>query len=139
MNIMKNKDLFKKVKDLNLPRGKYALFGSAPLGIRKLRECRDIDIIVTENLWNKYNGKSGWKLKKTIQGSECLENDGVELWKDWKPEIWDIEQLIREAEIIEGLPFVRIKYVIEWKKLSARKKDLKDVEIIKNFLRTIKS
>ncbi len=44
---MTNKELFKKVKNLNLPIGDYALFGSAPMGIRGLRECHDIDIIVT--------------------------------------------------------------------------------------------
>ena len=44
-NNMSGKDLFQKVKELNLPKGKYALFGSAPMGLRGIRECHDIDII----------------------------------------------------------------------------------------------
>ena len=52
--------------------------------------------------------------------------------------MWDIKQLIKEAEIIDSLPFVKLKYVIEWKKQNNRKKDLKDIETIEKFLRTQK-
>ena len=34
---------------MKLPIGKYALFGSAPLGIRELKDCHDADIIVSED------------------------------------------------------------------------------------------
>ncbi|MDP2856193.1 MAG: hypothetical protein Q8N90_03725 [bacterium] len=60
------------------------------------------------------------------------------MWKGWKPGQWDIKQLIREAEIIDGLPFVKLKYVLKWKKLSGREKDLKDIETIERFLQTQK-
>lgn len=56
---MSNQNLFQKVKDLNLPFGKYALFGSAPMGIRGLKDCHDIDIIVTEDIWNDIKRKIG--------------------------------------------------------------------------------
>lgn len=134
---MGNKELFAIVKGLNLPKGKYALFGSAPLGIRGLRECHDIDIIVTQELWNQYRYKPEWKLKKITGGGndfEGLRNDNIELWKDWWPG-WDIKKLIQEAEIIEGLPFVRMGQVLKWKKFIARKKDLEDVELIENYLK----
>ena len=131
---MSNKNLFQRVKELKLPIGRYALFGSAPLGIRGLKDCYDIDIIVTEDLWNEYKEKN-WKTKIMTHGSQYLWNDGIELWKDWKPGQWDIEQLIREAEIIDELPFVKLEKVLEWKKLSGREKDLKDIEIIEKFLR----
>lgn len=137
---MGNKELFQKVKKLNLPISEYALFGSAPMGIRKLRVCRDIDIIVTKKLWNEYSGKPEWKLAKTQnqdEYSDGLRNNNIELWKDWWLG-WDIKRLIREAEIIDGLPFVKLKYVLKWKKFTARKKDLKDVKIIEKFLKTKK-
>jgi len=129
-----NRDLFQRVKELKLPIGKYALFGSAPLGIRGLRDCHDIDIIVTKELWNECKGKN-WEIKVGPDGTQYLWSDGIELWKDWKPGNWDIEQLVKEAEVIDGLPFVRLERVLEWKKLSGREKDLKDIEMIKQFLR----
>ena len=115
-----------------MPIGKYALFGSAPLGIRKLRNCRDIDIIVTEVLWNKYK-EDNWEIKVTPYGSQYLLNNEIELLKDWKPGQWDIRKLIEEAEIIDGLPFVKIERVPEWKRLRGKEKDLEDIKTIKNF------
>ncbi|KKS44538.1 hypothetical protein A2567_02580 [Candidatus Azambacteria bacterium RIFOXYD1_FULL_42_11] len=132
---MSNNDLFQKVKELKLPIGKYALFGSAPLGIRGLKDCHDIDIIVTEDLWNEYQDKENWETKKFNNGTLYLANGGVELWKDWGPGRWDIERLIREAEIIDKLPFVRLEKVLEWKKQNGREKDLRDIETIEKFLR----
>lgn len=133
---MANKKLFQKVKNLNLPVGQYALFGSAPMGIRELKECHDVDIVVTEKLWNEYLNKSGWGLIKTQHKdkySAGLRNGDIELWKDWWPK-WDIKKLIMDAEIINNLPFVKLKEVLKWKKQIAREKDLKDVEIIEKFL-----
>ncbi|MBU1180187.1 nucleotidyltransferase domain-containing protein [Patescibacteria group bacterium] len=134
---MTNNDLFQRVKELKLPIGKYALFGSAPLGIRKLKDCHDIDIVVTEDLWNEYKSKN-WEIKTMPHGSQYLLNNEIELWKDWKPGNWDIQELIDEAEMIDGIPFVKLEYVIEWKRKNGREKDLKDIETIEKLLRTQK-
>lgn len=134
---MESRHLFKQVRELNLPLGKYALFGSAPLGIRGMRECHDIDIITMEDVWEVYKYKEGWKVKKLIENEnvEYIRKDSIELYKNWGPGEWDVEKLIRESEIIEGLPFVKLEQVLRWKKLNRRGKDLKDLEIIQKFPR----
>jgi len=134
---MSNIELFKQVKELNLPIGKYALFGSAPLGIRNLKDCHDVDIIVTEELWNEYKNKSEWELKEMPNEFKdvYLCNGDIELWKNWRPGIWSIESLIKNAELIDGLPFVKLEEVIKWKKMNGREKDLKDVEVAENYIR----
>ncbi len=129
-----NKELFARLRELNLPPGKYAVFGSGQLGIRNLKECHDLDVIVAEDLWNEYRYKSDWKLLKMHHGSEFLERNGIELWKDWKPGQWNIEDLIQRAEIIDDLPFVTIDDVLKWKKLSGREKDLTDIKTLNNYL-----
>jgi len=134
---MNNNDLFQRVKELKLPIGKYALFGSAPSGTRGLKDCRDIDIIVTEDLWDEYKSK-GWETRVMPRGSQYLWNDEIELWKDWYPGKWDIKKLIDEAEMIDELPFVKLEHVVKWKRQSGREKDLKDIETIEKFLRTQK-
>lgn len=137
---MSNKELFKKVKGLNLPIGKYALFGSAPLGIRDLKNCHDVDIIVSEDLWNEYKNKPEWELKEMPNEFKdvYLCNGDIELWKNWRPESWDIESLIKNAEIIEGLPFVKLEEMIRWKKMNGREKDLKDVGVAEDYIRNNK-
>jgi len=35
--------------------------------------------------------------------------------------------------MIDGLPFVKLEYVMQWKKQFASEKDLRDVELVKRF------
>lgn len=134
-NKMNSRELFQKVKELNLPLGRYALFGSAPMAAKDLRDCRDIDIIVTADIWNEFKGKKKWEAVRSGNGAWHLASDDLELWKDWGPGQWNVEELIREAEIIDGLPFVKLEMVLAWKKLNAREKDLKDAKAIEKFLK----
>ncbi len=127
-------ELFEKVKTIGLPSGGYAIFGSGPMAIRGLRDCRDIDLIVTDEVFEEYKNSSGWELKE-IKGKELLANNGVEMMNGWSPGEWDIKQLIEDAEIIEGLPFVRLSEVLRWKKLAKRDKDLKDIEILEKYFK----
>ena len=125
------------MKNLELPEGQYAIFGSAPMGIRGLRECRDLDVIVTEEIFEDYKGKFGWELKKFERDGrhvEMVEKNNIEFYKDWGPGDWNVKELIKDAEVINDLPFVKLEQVIKWKKISAREKDLADVQLIQNFL-----
>lgn len=133
---MGNKDLFQRVKELNLPIGKYVLFGSTPMGIRGLKDCNDVDLLVTEDIWESYKGKDGWKQKMLDDGRPVLINDklSLDLGTTWGPGVWDPKKIMREAEIIDGLPFASLEDVLKWKKIIGRKKDLKDIEIIEDFL-----
>ena len=133
---MSNQELFLKIAALNLPPGKYALFGSAPMGIRDLRDCHDIDIIATEDLWNTFRNRPGWIARVGPWGDDYFEKEEVELWKNWRPGAWDIQKLIDAAQVIDGLPFVPLEDVLRWKKLIAREKDMKDIAVIEDFLKT---
>lgn len=129
-----NEALFQQVRALLIPEGKYVLFGSAPMGIRGLHDCHDLDVLVMEDVWNKYRDK-GWEVRSMPNGgSEYLQKDGIELWKDWKPGMWDVAKLIKKAEVIDGLPFVSLASVVEWKRKLGRPKDLQHVEVIEHFL-----
>ena len=130
----RNQELFQRVKELNLPIGEYAIFGSGPMGIRDLRDMHDIDLIVSNRIFNEYSNKQGWKIKEIYGYRYWLKNDNleIEMGRDWH-EGWDVEGMIREAEIIDELPFVKLEYLIKWKKFFGREKDLKDVELIEKY------
>ena len=131
------KILFEKVRKLDLPDDKYAIFGSGPLGIKNIRECKDIDLVVTDELFNELKNSSEWKYGEFERDNTViprLEKDEIEVCKTWWPGEWDVNKLIEEAEIIDNLPFVQIKEVLRWKELSGREKDKKDIELIKNYL-----
>jgi len=132
----RNQELLKRVKDLGIPLGEYAVFGSGPIGVRGLREMHDIDLIVSDNIFDEYLNKPGWRIKEIYGYRDWLKNDEleIEMGRDWH-EGWDVEKMIKEADMIDGLPFVQLDYLIKWKKFFGREKDLKDVELIENFLK----
>lgn len=52
--MMKNfKKQLAELKKLNLPKDKYAIFGSGPLAINGIRDSDDIDIIVKSEVWDE--------------------------------------------------------------------------------------
>ncbi len=131
---MTKNDFFQQVRDLNLPLGKYAIFGSAPMVVRGLKEYRDIDMVVSEDIWEELS-KKGWPIKYSEFGNPFLCYKEMEIGKDfWQPGVWNMRELINEADVIEGLPFVKLERVLEYKKMLGREKDLEDVKKIENFL-----
>ena len=44
-------DIFARIKKFNLPRGEYAVFGSALLDVWGIRRAADLDIIATPELF----------------------------------------------------------------------------------------
>lgn len=129
--------MLQDLKSLNLPFGRFALFGSAPICVRGLRECgHDLDLIVTEGLWDEHSKKEEWEKNINEYGIEYLKLRGneIELYKTWYPGEWDLSKIISESETIDGLPFVRLHTVREWKKAFGREKDKKDIALIDEFL-----
>jgi hypothetical protein len=130
-------NLFEKIKRFNFPQGEYAVFGSGPMCARGLRECRDLDVIASEEIFNECKKGANWELKRLDDNTEYLENDSIELYRNWAPGEWDVKALIANAEIINGISFVRLEEVLKWKKMKAREKDLKDISIIEEYLKRL--
>jgi len=124
-----------KLKKLNLPKGKYVIFGSGPMCVRGLRKCDDLDVIVTEDIYNDLKSRSDFKIgHRKESGNEFLEKDGIEIYQNWYPDDWHVKNLIQEAEIIDGFPFVKLEEVLKWKMIKRRDKDIEDIKLIKEYL-----
>lgn len=58
---------------------------------------------------------------------------GTDLWfKDYR---LDTGTLIKNAEIINGIPFLPLSELIKFKKALGREKDFKDIELIEQYLK----
>jgi hypothetical protein len=134
---MTGQELMNKVHELGLPLGHYVVFGSGLLAVFNLRAVNDIDIFVTEAIFEALNQSGLYKSCSDRRGVR-LVRDAVEVWSAWGPGEWDIEELIKQAVIIDGIPFVGLQTVLQWKKqrieLTDNFKDKEDVPMIESYL-----
>jgi len=63
-----------------------------------------------------------------------IQIGNVAIYNSWLHLTDKMNEMIDGAEIIEGLPFVRLEYVIEWKESMGREKDCNDIELIIDYL-----
>lgn len=129
--------IFARIKKFNLPKGQYAVFGSALLDVWGLRQANDLDIIVTPELYEQLK-KEGWK-ERQGNGFRILtkEDANVTTVQD-KPTDGnycpDRLQLIKDSIEINGIPFVKPEEVIACKTAYGREKDLRDIQMIQDYL-----
>lgn len=114
---------------LNLPIKQYAIFGSGPLAVRGLRQAHDLDLLIKKDLWDELA-----KIYPLDEKGVALRAGHIELFSHWEPWFKQTDELIDSAEMIEGLPFVRLPYVLEWKKQMNREKDRQDVILLEKYL-----
>lgn len=126
-----NKDikrLLKKFRELKPPLNQYAIFGAGPMTIRGIRKSKDLDVIVTDDLYKKLLKR----YKETKSGQ--IKIGKIEIFSPQSALIDNPEELIDRAETIQGFKFIRLDDLIKWKKKLGRKKDLEDIELIKDYL-----
>lgn len=128
---------FDMVRALKLPHGQYAITSSGPLGIRGIRLIGDIDMIVTEPLWQTLVQQYGTIIEDGITkiriGGE-IEVLGEGSFLAPRTQHPTVYEQIKEAEIIDRLPFVKLQYIRHFKMILGRPKDLSDIAAIDRLL-----
>lgn len=124
---------FDHVRQLNLPKGQFAVFGSGPLVVRGMRDSDDIDLIVTEDVFKQLLKDESWDKVELRDHHQSLRKGDLEIFYTWAPGAWDVAELIKTAETIDGLPFVRLESVVEWKQLRNDVKDQEDLKLIEHY------
>ena len=134
---MKFELLLRKLKSFKLPRDQFAIMSSGVLAVRGLREARDIDIIVTKKLWARLSKEN--PARKNSKGylvslGEYVEAVGGRLESQEKDFV-RMERQIKNADIIDGIRYVKLNEVKKFKRRLGRIKDLKDIKLIDNYLK----
>lgn len=125
-----NREKFEELRSLDLPVGHYVVTASGPLGIRGIREIDDLDLMVDDELWDELVERYG-----TSQDGTRIEiSQGIEAFRESSfepdPALPSVREQIDEADLIEGLPFVRLEDVVKLKRAKGREKDRRDIELI---------
>ena len=129
--------LFDELKNINMPADDYAVFGSGPLWVRGIRQGKDIDILARGKAWQKAVEGGAHDFTKTTNKLKCVFADGkIEVFDHWYPGEWNVNELIDTADIVGGVRFVKLEHVLEWKRRMAREKDLEDIKLTEEYLKT---
>lgn len=132
---MTGTEIIARVKALHLPEGQYVVFGSCPIALAGLREANDIDMLVSSQLLQDL-AKQGWQQIDKGDQDKPFTYDVFEAHDSWNYASYNptLQQLLATAKVVEGIPFVSLQEVRQWKVVSGRPKDLQDVALIDNYL-----
>lgn len=113
------------MRNLDLPKGHFAVFGSGPLIARGIISAsNDLDVLCRGPAWSQV---------KTIKKVEYLKEYDLEIVSladgrltfgtRWGIGSFDTDLLIDTAELLDDLPFVQLAHVVAYKRVSDRPKD----------------
>jgi hypothetical protein len=129
------KEILEELRSLRLPAGEFAVFGSGPLLVRGIIETvSDLDVLCRNAAWNVAQRLSS--AETTEYGSRVVSHGPISFGTTWGLGEFDVDELIDEAEMIDGLPFVRLQHVVAYKKVAGRAKDLAHLDLIEVWKRT---
>lgn len=127
--------IISKVKQLNLPKGSYVVFGSCPLAIAGIRDAEDIDLVVSKEVLKKLRD-AGWEELYKSERDIPLVRDCFEAHDSWNFSSYNptLEELLKNATEVQDIPFASLEDVMKWKRASGRPKDLADINLINKYL-----
>ena len=116
--------LLRELLDLGFPQGDHALFGSGPLLVRGwIEDVGDLDVITRGAGWD-HALRLGQLSRIQALGMDIVTiGERITVGTTWGIGDFSIDLLIDEAEMILGVPCVRLEYVIAYKRLADRPKD----------------
>ncbi len=131
-------DFKKELSMYNLDEKNSVVIGSGLLNSLGIRESEDIDAVLEEETFDNLKKNATLIEKENQYGAQLLTNGVVEFSNRWYIDFLGIdlsfEDLIRQSTVIDGVRYVDLELLLEIKKLWAREKDLRDVELIENYL-----
>lgn len=134
------KDCLQALRRLSLPDepGTYMVFGSGPLWAHGIRTPDDLDLIVSESVWDGLI-RGGSQAVTAASGSPKIECHGgsIEIFRDWNDGTGiDVTAMMGRAERIDGIWYASLRDVLEWKRKRAKSKDAIDILLIEKHLST---
>lgn len=123
-------DIKQKILGLKLPENSFIVVGSGILNALGIRESNDIDMIVTQDVFDSLEC-AGWE-HDTWADQTVLKNDVFDLGLHWMNV--KIEKLLQRATVVEGIPYLSLSDLLSWKIERARPKDILDIELINDYI-----
>ena len=122
-----------KLKELNIPKEDFVIYGSAPMVLRGLKEKNDdLDVLVKDSLWEKLSVK----YPNNINGDQ-IDIDGVSFTHSDMSLLDDVNDAISKADVIDGYHFLSLNDTKKWKEKLGGEKHLHDAKVIDEYLQKL--
>jgi len=124
-----------KLKELNIEKDDFVIYGSAPMVLRGLKEKNhDLDILVKDNLWNKLKLMYPNNVNGDYIDIDCLSFTHTD--KDF---LGDMDVALKNSDIIDGFHVLTLSQTKMWKEKVGTEKHLKDAKVIEEYLDKLES
>lgn len=119
---------------LGVPADQSVIIGSGILDALALRPSRDIDLVVSSDLFTSLQASGEWQVT-VVHDETVLTKDDAEVWLSWgSAGVPNFTKLYDGGVTIGGVRFADPRFVIEWKRQNAREKDLRDIQLLEEYL-----
>lgn len=115
---------------IGLRLGEYAIFGSGPMAVRGLRDATDIEVIAKREACLRLTATHADKVQPHAGGVSKIQLGPLTIYDGWPAHVGSVDDLVRRAEVVLGVPFVQLRDVWRWKVTSDRHASWPDVERI---------
>ena len=119
-----SEELLAALRALEIPEDDHAVFGSGPLLVRGIIDTAgDLDVLCRGAAWDR-----ACELGEMVDLEEGVQiasiyDGAITFGRSWAYGVFDIDELIDTAEIIDGVPFVLMEHVMAYKRAADRPKD----------------
>lgn len=124
----KNVSAIELIKRLELPSDEYVVIGGAVLESLNLRQTHDIDLVVSERIYRKFQKRPDWKEFVHDDGKKVISHNGYHMMQTWMGR--KLTTLQQDAQVIDGVPHMSVKQLIACKQRLGRKKDMADILLL---------
>lgn len=121
-----------EIAKLHLPPHSYMVVGSSIFGALGIRESDDIDLIVSQEVFQHFIDL-GWR-QEIEEAGIILKHDPFDVGRHWEGK--EIDAWLPRATVINDVPYLSLTDLRKWKVRRARPKDLVDVKLIDDYLKT---
>ena len=133
---MQKSEFITAVAELGLQTRDYIVVGSGVLAALGIRSAKDVDLIVSETVFHRFERTGEWQRKDFNDGTYYLVKDIYEVGLDWDsqtltPNLMDLK---RSETIVDGIPFVSLERLRRWKIWKNIPKHLADLALIDDYL-----
>ena len=137
---MRERLFSERVKDLGLPLDQLIVIGSGLLDQLGIRAASDIDLVVSNELFNALKNDARWIVEYiTNDETRYTSRDGsVEVWRggwDKKGESMSYDELLADSVVYDDVQFVSLNFLKDWKMWHKRDKDVADIQLIDQYLK----